>query len=106
MLSRSLTSLTDREVVSVLDGAERGDSGGGTTREGAECHNRDTTVLGWVLAAPGVIPLVVGLLMIYGSSGSGGAPSSKGLAFLSLPLLLSCPPSTVTKLGQKPFRQE
>jgi len=28
-------------------------------REGTTCHNRDTTVLGWVLAAPGVI-LVAG----------------------------------------------
>ncbi|MBL8917172.1 MAG: hypothetical protein JNM17_41090 [Archangium sp.] len=30
------------------------------------------TVLGWLLAAPGIIPLTVGLIMMYASSGSSG----------------------------------
>lgn len=48
-------------------------------RAGTACHGDTTTVVGWVLAAPGVIPLAVGLIMIWLSSGSRGrveAPSS------------------------------
>ena len=41
-----------------------------------------------------------------GSAGSGSAPSSNGDAALSLAFLRSVPPSTVTKLGQKPLTQE
>jgi len=36
-------------------------------REGTACHGDATTVLGWALAAPGIIPLAVGLIMMYAS---------------------------------------
>ncbi|MFO0598895.1 MAG: hypothetical protein U0228_26545 [Myxococcaceae bacterium] len=39
-------------------------------RAGTACHNDTTTVIGWVLAAPGIIPLTVGLIMIWLSTGS------------------------------------
>ena len=38
-------------------------------REGTGCHNETTTIVGWVLAAPGIIPLLVGAIILYGSSG-------------------------------------
>ncbi|MNT47711.1 hypothetical protein D3C72_1844490 [compost metagenome] len=38
-------------------------------------------------------------------AGSASRPNSAGVAALFLPFFLSWPPSTVTKLGQKPFRQ-
>ncbi len=38
-------------------------------REGQGCHNQGTTIAGWVLAAPGILPLVVGAIMLYASSG-------------------------------------
>ena len=41
-----------------------------------------------------------------GITGSGSAPSSNGDAALSLAFSCSWPPSTVTKLGQKPLTQE
>ena len=41
-------------------------------REGTTCHNNTTTIVGWVLAAPGIIPLVVGLAILYFGSGGGG----------------------------------
>lgn len=39
-------------------------------REGTNCH-QDKTVqtVGWVLAAPGILPLVVGAVLVYGSVG-------------------------------------
>jgi hypothetical protein len=60
-------------------------------REGTGCYGDVTTVIGWVLAAPGVIPLTVGLIMMYGASGSNGrvaAPgtSTQGWAFGLSPL--------------------
>lgn len=39
-------------------------------RSGTACYSDTTTVIGWVLAAPGIIPLTVGLIMIYLSTGS------------------------------------
>lgn len=49
-------------------------SGGGFAvlygcRNGTECHGDGTTALGWALAAPGIIPLVVGLIVMYASIG-------------------------------------
>ena len=42
-------------------------------REGQQCHSdRTLQTAGWVLAAPGVIPLAVGLLLVYISSGGRG----------------------------------
>lgn len=38
-------------------------------REGTGCYGDVTTVIGWVLAAPGIIPLTVGLIMMYAASG-------------------------------------
>lgn len=60
-------------------------------RAGTQCYGETTTVLGWVLAAPGVIPLAVGLIMIWLSSGSRGrveAPTSSSTqwAFSLAPL--------------------
>ena len=53
--------------------------------------------------APHTSPLAV---CVGAITGSGKAPSSNGDSALSLALFFSCPPSTVTKLGQKPFRQD
>jgi hypothetical protein len=41
-------------------------------RDGTACHSDATTVIGWVLAAPGIIPLTIGLIMMYASSGGSG----------------------------------
>ena len=41
-------------------------------RAGTACFGEVTTVIGWVLAAPGIIPLTVGLIMMYASSGGRG----------------------------------
>lgn len=41
-------------------------------REGTGCYGEVTTVIGWVLAAPGIIPLTVGLIMMYAASGRSG----------------------------------
>src|SRR5262245_17201166 len=39
-------------------------------REGQACHaDKGLTTAGWVLAAPGLIPLAVGVVLIYISSG-------------------------------------
>lgn len=38
-------------------------------REGTACYGDVTTAIGWILAAPGIIPLTVGLIMMYASSG-------------------------------------
>jgi hypothetical protein len=39
-------------------------------REGTDCHqDKGLQAAGWVLAAPGLIPLVVGLVLIYISTG-------------------------------------
>lgn len=48
-------------------------------REGTACYGDVTQVIGWILAAPGLIPLTVGLIMMYASSGSSvrvSAPSA------------------------------
>ncbi|MDP1827527.1 MAG: hypothetical protein Q8L48_29925 [Archangium sp.] len=49
-------------------------------REGTGCYGDVTTVIGWALAAPGIIPLTIGLIMMYGASGGRGgrvdAPAS------------------------------
>jgi hypothetical protein len=37
-------------------------------REGTGCYGDVTQVIGWILAAPGLIPLGVGLIMMYASS--------------------------------------
>jgi hypothetical protein len=34
-------------------------------REGESCHNDTTTALGWVLAAPGIPPIGLGLLFLW-----------------------------------------
>ncbi|MBL8953368.1 MAG: hypothetical protein JNK82_21520 [Myxococcaceae bacterium] len=48
-------------------------------REGEQCYGDQTLrTAGWVLAAPGIIPLVVGVIMLYagvGGSSSGGGGS-------------------------------
>lgn len=41
-------------------------------RDGLACHNPTTTVVGWALAAPGVLPLAVGLVMLYLSTNRSG----------------------------------
>lgn len=60
-------------------------------REGTTCHNNTTTIVGWVLAAPGIIPLVVGVAILYFGTGSRRAsltPSPKAgqWAFSASPL--------------------
>lgn len=44
--------------------------------EGSSCYSPTTRTLGWILAAPGIIPLVVGLVMLYVSVGG-----KRGMAF-------------------------
>jgi len=39
-------------------------------REGTTCYSEPVTVLGWVLAAPGLIPLAIGLAMMWAVSGN------------------------------------
>lgn len=60
-------------------------------RPGTECNGDVSTAIGWILAAPGIIPLTVGLIMMYAASGNRGrvsAPSSatQGWAFGLAPL--------------------
>lgn len=51
-------------------------------REGQSCHNQGTTIAGWVLAAPGILPLVVGVIMLYASSGRADLlPSEKATRY-------------------------
>jgi hypothetical protein len=48
-------------------------------REGTSCYSEPITVVGWIIAAPGLIPLTIGLIMMYASSGRSGrveAPTS------------------------------
>jgi hypothetical protein len=40
-------------------------------REGTSCYNSTTRTVGWVLAAPGIIPLVVGVAILYFGTGGG-----------------------------------
>ncbi len=40
-------------------------------REGTACHNNTNTTVGWVLAAPGILPLVVGVAILYFGTGGG-----------------------------------
>ncbi len=62
-------------------------------REGQACYGDQTLrTAGWVLAAPGIIPLAVGLFLIYisvGSKGGGGAKVHSAapvtLGFVPLP---------------------
>jgi hypothetical protein len=60
-------------------------------REGQSCHSdKGLITAGWVLAAPGVIPLGIGLLLIYISSGGKAKiaeavrPSRPGLVSVGL----------------------
>lgn len=46
--------------------------------EGSSCHNNTTTTIGWVLAAPGLIPLAVGLGMMYFTYGNTGGRRGRG----------------------------
>ena len=39
-------------------------------REGTTCYSEPITVLGWVLAAPGLIPLTIGIIMMWAVSGT------------------------------------
>lgn len=39
-------------------------------REGTTCYSEPITVLGWVLAAPGLIPLTIGIIMMWAVSGN------------------------------------
>lgn len=39
-------------------------------REGTSCYGDVTTVVGWALAAPGVIPLAIGLVMMWLGAGA------------------------------------
>ena len=53
-------------------------------REGTECHSDKTLqTAGWVLAAPGVIPLAIGLFMLYAAVG--GKSSGVALGVMPLP---------------------
>jgi hypothetical protein len=60
-------------------------------REGQQCHDDKTLqTVGWVLAAPGVVPLAIGLIMLYisvgGKSGGGShAASSVALGLQPVP---------------------
>jgi len=63
-------------------------------REGTSCYgDQGLRTAGWVLAAPGIIPLAVGLVLIYitvgGRSGGGGAKihgaAPVSLGFVPLP---------------------
>lgn len=40
-------------------------------REGTSCNNGTTTTVGWVLAAPGILPLIVGVAILYFGTGGG-----------------------------------
>ena len=40
-------------------------------RDGTDCHNNTTTTVGWVLAAPGILPLIVGVAILYFGTGGG-----------------------------------
>ena len=45
---------------------------------GSACYSETTTIIGWVLAAPGIIPLTIGAILVYASLGGSGrvlAPS-------------------------------
>ncbi|MFT3841631.1 MAG: hypothetical protein QM723_31875 [Myxococcaceae bacterium] len=33
--------------------------------EGSSCHSENTTIIGWALAAPGILPLVAGIIILY-----------------------------------------
>ncbi|MBS1148828.1 MAG: hypothetical protein H6Q89_526 [Myxococcaceae bacterium] len=61
-------------------------------REGTTCFNNTTTTVGWVLAAPGIIPLVVGVAILYFGTGGGRraelTPTEKAgqWAFSAMPL--------------------
>ena len=50
-------------------------------REGSTCYNQTTTYVGWGLAAPGVLPLAAGLIILYlftgGRRGFSEAPGAK-----------------------------
>jgi hypothetical protein len=46
-------------------------------REGTDCYSQTTQIVGWVLAVPGLIPLAVGLFMLYAASDGGrGVPGN------------------------------
>lgn len=34
-------------------------------QEGSSCYSKNTTIIGWALAAPGVLPLAAGLIILY-----------------------------------------
>lgn len=34
-------------------------------QEGASCYSQTTTIIGWCLAAPGILPLAAGLIILY-----------------------------------------
>ena len=61
-------------------------------RDGTGCYNNTTTTIGWVLAAPGIIPLVVGVAILYFGTGGGRradlTPTEKAgqWAFSAMPL--------------------
>jgi hypothetical protein len=33
--------------------------------EGSSCHSNNTTIIGWALAAPGILPLAAGIIILY-----------------------------------------
>ncbi len=41
-------------------------------QEGSSCYGKDTTIAGWALAAPGVLPLAAGLILLYITVGGRG----------------------------------
>src|SRR4051812_2353476 len=42
-------------------------------REGEQCHDDKTlNIVGWALAAPGVVPLAIGLFLLYAAVGGKG----------------------------------
>jgi hypothetical protein len=59
-------------------------------REGTDCHqDRTLQTVGWVVAAPGIIPLAVGLFLMYisvGGKGGGGTHGASAVSFGLVPL--------------------
>ena len=43
---------------------------------GTACYGDTTQVLGWVLAAPGIVPFVIGAILVYGATQSNGRQTS------------------------------
>lgn len=60
-------------------------------REGTTCAGNTSLYIGWALAAPGVLPLVVGLAMMYFSSGGKARADRETAASASRWVLTAAP---------------